>query len=175
MIGDFTGNDFDIFDIGELPAMPTGDFNETPTMRAAIREIESSKMEVQAAQAERYPTLQITLTAGALGVDPPATFGEYYWASYDGVVSMPIFQGGLITSHIDQAKAKQLQAIAQARSTEYQLRRSIDEARLRYQRALDRIRNSQPRATRRRRCIRADLDTLSWRRHRDPARGAGRL
>jgi outer membrane protein TolC len=50
---------------------------------------------------------------------------------------MPIFQGGLITSHIDQAKAKQLQAIAQARSIEYLLRRRIDDARQRYRRALD--------------------------------------
>lgn len=136
MIGDFTSNDFDISDIGELPSMPSGDFDQTPTMRAAIRQIESSKAEVEAAQAERYPTLQVVLTAGALGVDPPQTFGQHYGASYDGVASVPIYQGGLITSHIDQAKAKQLQAIAQARSTEYQLRRSIDEARLRYERAL---------------------------------------
>ena len=136
MIGDFTGSDFDIFDISELPSMPNGDFNQTPAMRAAIRQIESSKMEVEAARAERYPTLQIVLTAGALGIDPPEAFGRHYGASYDGVASVPIYQGGLITSHIDQAKAKQLQAVAQARSTEYQLRRSIDEARLRYQRAL---------------------------------------
>ena len=44
-----------------------------------MREIDSSKMEVQAAQAERYPTLQIALTAGALGVDPAGTFGAALW------------------------------------------------------------------------------------------------
>ena len=50
---------------------------------------------------------------------------------------MPVFQGGLISSHIDQAKAKQMQALAQARATEYLLRRRVDDTRLRYQRALD--------------------------------------
>ena len=104
-----------------------------------MRAIDSSKMQVQAAQAERYPTVQLALTAGALGIDPQNTFGHHYGASYDGVLSMPIFQGGLITSHIDQAKAKQLQALAQARSAEYILRRRIDDARLRYQRALDEL------------------------------------
>jgi outer membrane protein TolC len=137
MIGDFSRSDFDIVDITDLPPMPDGNLLDTPTMRAAMRSIESSKMEVQAAQAERYPTLQIALTAGALGVDPQNTFGEHYGASYDGKLSMPIFEGGLITSHIDQAKAKQLQAAALARSTEYSLRRRVDDAQLRYQRALD--------------------------------------
>lgn len=139
MIGDFTRNDFDIVDIRELPPMPDGEVRNTPTMRAAMRAIDSSKMQVQAAQAERYPTLQVALTVGALGVDPANTFGQHYGASYDGVLSMPIFQGGLISSHIDQAKAKQLQALAQARSVEYVLRQRFDDARLRYQRALDEL------------------------------------
>jgi outer membrane protein TolC len=137
MLGDFSRSDFDIVDITDLPHMPAGDILDTPTMRAAMRAIDSSKMEVQAAQAERYPTVQIALTAGALGVDPQDTFEHHYGASYEGVVSMPIFRGGLITSHIDQAKAKQMQAVAQARSAEFLLRRRMDDARLRYQRALD--------------------------------------
>jgi outer membrane protein len=157
MIGDFTRSDFDIVDITQVPPMPTGDVRNTPAMRAAMRAIDSSKMQVQAAQAERYPTLQIALTAGALGVDPANTFGQHYGASYDGVLSMPIFQGGLITSHIDQAKAKQLQALAQARSVEYLLRRRIDDARLRYQRArdaLDILGHAQPNAD--------DAFALTW-------------
>jgi outer membrane protein len=157
MIGDFTRSDFEIANITELPRMPTGDLRNTPTMRAAMRAIDSSKMQVQAAEAERYPTLQIALTAGALGVDPQNTFGQHYGASYDGVLSMPIFQGGLIASHIDQAKARQLQALAQARSAEYLLRRRLDEARLRYQRALDAIQildRAQPNAD--------DAFALTW-------------
>jgi outer membrane protein TolC len=139
MIGDFDRSDFDLEEITELPRVPSSDLRDTPTMRAAARAVESAKMQVQAAEAERYPTMQIALTAGALGVDPHDTFDRHYGASYDGVLSMPVFQGGLITSHIDQAKAKQLQALAQARSLEYLLRRRIDDARLRYQRALDQL------------------------------------
>jgi len=157
MIGDFSRNDFDIVDLTELPRMPNADLRQTPTMRAAMRAIDSSKMQVQAAQAERYPTLQVALTAGALGIDPQSTFGHHVGASYDGVLSMPIFQGGLITSHIDQAKAKQLQALAQARSAEYLLRQRIDDARLRYQRALDQLQilgRAQPNAD--------DAFALTW-------------
>ena len=157
MIGDFTRYDFDIVDITELPRMPAGDLRDTPTMHAALRAIDSSRMQVQAAQAERYPTVQIALTAGALGIDPQDTFGHHYGASYDGVVSMPVFQGGLITSHIDQAKARQMQAIAQARSAEYLLRRRIDDARLRYQRARDALQilgRAQPNAD--------DAFALTW-------------
>ncbi len=160
MIGDFSGPeaaDFDIVEIAEIPPMPTGDLLGTPAMRAAQRTIESSKMEVQAAQAERYPTLQLALTTGALGVDPQSTIEHHYGASYDGLVSMPLFQGGLISSHIDQAKAQQLQAVAQARSTEYLLRRRVDDARLRYQKARDALEilsRSQPDAD--------DAFALTW-------------
>ena len=139
LIGDFTRNEFVLVDINELPTMPSGQLRDTPTLRAAMRQADSAKMEVQAAQAERYPTMQIALTAGALGVDPRSTIEHHYGASYDGVLSLPIFQGGLITSHIDQARAKQMQAEAQVRSTEYMLRRQLDEARLRYRRALDEL------------------------------------
>ena len=139
MIGDFTHSDFTVADLGEIPSMPAGDLAVTPTMRAAERAINSAKMLVQSAQAERYPTLQFALTTGALGIDPRSTIDHHYGASYDGVLSMPIFQGGLITSHIDQAKAKQLQAVAQARSIEYLLRRRIDDVGIRYQRARDAI------------------------------------
>jgi len=136
MIGDFASRDFEITDLVELPKPPAADLAQSPAMRAAIRQIQSSKMEVQAAQEERYPTFQVALTAGALGVDPANTFGDHYGASYDGILSVPIFDGGLITSHIDQAMAKKLQAIAQARAIEYDLRRRIDAALLHYQRAL---------------------------------------
>ena len=39
------------------------------------------------------------------------------------VMSMPLFDGGLIASHIDQAKAKAHSATAQARQTEYLLKK----------------------------------------------------
>jgi adhesin transport system outer membrane protein len=157
LIGDLTHNDFDIIDAGELPKMPTGNLRDTPAIRAALRDIESAKMEVVAVQAERYPTFQIALTTGTLGIDPPETFRKHYGASYGGILSMPIFQGGLIKSHIDQANARQMQAAAQARSTELGLLRRLEEARLRYERsrsAIDILARSQPNAD--------DAFALSW-------------
>jgi adhesin transport system outer membrane protein len=157
MLGDFDRADYDLADITEIPVMPTADLRDAPTIRAAERAIASSKMQVEAAQAERYPTVQLALTAGALGVDPQSTIEHHYGASYDGVVSVPVFQGGLISSHIDQAKAKQLQAVAQARSAEYLLTRRVSDARLRYQRARDALeilQRAQPNAD--------DAFALTW-------------
>ena len=157
MIGDFDRADYDLADVTEIPVMPIANLRDTPTMRAAERAIASSKMQVEAAQAERYPTFQLALTAGALGIDPQSTIEHHYGASYDGVVSVPVFQGGLISSHIDQAKAKQLQAVAQARSAQYLLMRRVNDARLRYQRArdaLDILQRSQPNAD--------DAFALTW-------------
>jgi outer membrane protein TolC len=70
---------------------------------------------------------------------------------------VPVFQGGLISSHIDQAKAKRLQAVAQARSAEYLLTRRVNDARLRYQRARDALeilQRAQPNAD--------DAFALTW-------------
>ena len=72
--------------------------------RAAARQVEAAKLAVDAARAKRAPTFKVALTSGWEGVDPPRTFDHYYGASYDGAVSVPIFDGGLIRSHIDQAQ-----------------------------------------------------------------------
>ena len=58
------------------------------------------------------PTFKLALTSGFEGVDPPQTFADHLGASYDGAVTMPIFDGGLITSHIQQAQAAEHAAIA---------------------------------------------------------------
>jgi outer membrane protein TolC len=64
-------------------------------------------------------------------------------------VSIPVFDGGLISSHIDQAKAKEHSATAQARQAEYLLKRQMADASIRYdqaQRQLDLLSRAQPTA-----------------------------
>jgi multidrug efflux system outer membrane protein len=87
---------------------------------------------VRAAEAERSPTFKMALTSGWEGIDPPKTLGHHFGASYDGAVSVPIFQGGLVRSHIDEALAAQHAAIAEQRQIELELKRNLADAENRY-------------------------------------------
>ena len=132
-----------------MPPKPTGDLAQSPVMQAAQRAIASASSQIEAAKAERLPTFQVAFTTGFVGVDPPATIAHNFGGSYDGVVSVPLFDGGLISSHIDQAKAKEHSATAQARETEYILRRRVADASLRYDQAkrqLEILSRAQPTA-----------------------------
>lgn len=135
LIGDFAHSDFEVSIPPGIPPLPRGDSQMSPTLLAANRAIAAAKMQVTAAQAERYPNLQLALTAGYLGIDPTDTIDHHLGASYDGVISMPVFEGGLISSHIDQAKARMAQTVAQARQAQYLIRQRLDDAALRYSRA----------------------------------------
>ena len=135
LLGDFNAFDIEIVDPGGIPSLPSGDIAETPAIQAALRAISSAQLQVKAAEAARLPTFQVALTTGALGIDPPETATHNYGASYDGVLSMPLFDGGAISSRIDQAKAKVNAATAQSRQTRYLLERRLKDASLRYEEA----------------------------------------
>jgi multidrug efflux system outer membrane protein len=138
-------------------AKPTGDISQSAVIQAARRAILSANSQIKVAKAERLPTLQLALTTGFLGIDPRNTINRNGGASYDGVISMPIFDGGLIRSHIDLAKAKEHSAIAQARQAEYLITRRIADASLRYDEAmrqLDILSRAQPTAD--------DAFALTW-------------
>jgi outer membrane protein TolC len=141
--------DLDIENISGVPPKASGDLAQSPVMQAAQRAIASANSQVVAAKAERLPTFQVAFTTGFVGIDPPQTIAHNFGGSYDGVVSMPVFDGGLISSHIDQAKAKEHSATAQARQAEYLLRRRVADASLRYDEAnrqLDILSRAQPTA-----------------------------
>lgn len=137
LIGQFDLADIEVVDITDIPGLPNGDIAQTPALQAASRAISSAELQVQAAKAARLPTFQIALTTGFLGVNPTATVNHSYGASYDGIVSMPVFDGGAISSRIDQAKAKQNGAEAQFRQTHYLLERRLKDASVRYDEARD--------------------------------------
>ncbi len=175
MIGEPNQPDLDIADIPGIPPRPTGDLAQSPVMQAAQRAIASANSQIVAAKAERLPTFQVAFTTGFVGIDPPKTISHNFGGSYDGVVSLPIFDGGLIASHIDQAQAKAHSATAQARQTEYILKRRVADASLRYDEANRQLDILVARAADRGRQLQADLVALPWRRIRDDARGAGLL
>lgn len=157
LIGEPNQPDLDIAPITGVPPKAAGDLARSPVIQAAERAISSAQAQVKAARAERLPTFQLALTTGFLGIDPPSTVTQHGGASYDGVLSMPLFDGGLISSHIDQAQAKQHAAAAQARQAEYLLTRRIADASLRYDQAgrqLEILQRAQPTAD--------DAFALTW-------------
>ena len=149
LIGEPNRQDLDIADINGVFAKPSGNLAQSPVMQAAQRAISSAQSQVSAAKAERWPTFQVAFTTGFVGIDPPKTWAHNFGGSYDGVMQMPIFDGGLISSHIDQAKAKEHSADAQARQAELLLRKRVADASLRYDEAirqLDILSRAQPTA-----------------------------
>jgi outer membrane protein len=139
MIGDFGDTSLAATEVSGLAALPTGDFTQNPGYQAAARQLQAAKLDVEAAHAERYPTLNLALTTGWQGVNPPKTFGHHFGASYDGLVSVPIFQGGLVRARIDEALAGEHAAAAQGRQIELQVKSDLAGASLRYRGALEQL------------------------------------
>lgn len=132
LIGGDETDDLQVAPVADLQPPPSADPERSPAYAAAEREVRASEMQVAAAHDERYPTLKVGLTAGWLGIDPPKTFGHHLGASYDTAVAMPIFQGGLVRSHIDEALALQHVAEAQRRQIKLELTRDLADANDRY-------------------------------------------
>jgi outer membrane protein len=150
LLGDFGDTGLSAAKVSGLPPLPIADFNQNPGYLAAARQVQAAKLAVDAARAERLPNLNLSLTTGWQGVYPPKTFGHHFGASYDGVVAVPIFQGGLIHSHIDEALAGEHAALAQQKQIETQVKRDLAEVGARYRGALDQLailRRSQASAT----------------------------
>ncbi|HKV56477.1 MAG TPA: TolC family protein [Candidatus Binataceae bacterium] len=139
LIGEPENADLQITEVSAISPLPSGDLSRNPQLVAATRQIDSARMAVMAAEAERAPNLKIALTAGWEGINPPKTFGHHLGASYDGAISVPLFQGGLVRSHIDQAKASEQAAIAQRRLSELTLTRDLAAARSRYDSSLQQL------------------------------------
>jgi outer membrane protein TolC len=139
MMGQFEPSDISAAEVSGVPAWPGKDLSRNPMLEAAQRSVASAKSAVLAAERERYPTVKLALTAGWQGINPPHTFPHNGGASYDGAVSMPIFDGGVISAHIDEARAKVAAAEAQVRQVEFDLRKQLADAEPRYRQALDQL------------------------------------
>jgi outer membrane protein len=139
MIGDFGDSSLLVNEIAGLPPPPTGDFTQNPAYQAAVRQFQAAKLAVDAARAERFPNLNLSLSTGWQGINPPKTFGHHFGASYDGALMVPIFQGGLVRSHIDEALAGERAALAQQKQIELQVKRDLADANIRYRGALDQL------------------------------------
>lgn len=109
--------------------------DNNPALRALQRTRASAAQGLAAAKAERYPTLRMELTSGFLGTDPPSTVERYAGASYGGVLSIPLFEGGAIRARIDQAGARLHQTDAQISQARIDLAERLVEAQSQYDEA----------------------------------------
>jgi adhesin transport system outer membrane protein len=128
LIGEPGHSDLAIAEVPDLTQAPSGRIEASPVYRAAQRQFDAAAMAVDAARAEAAPTVRLALTSGWEGIDPPKTFGHHLGASYDGSINVPIFQGGLVQAHIDEAKANQHAAVAQLRQIQIDLQRDLADA-----------------------------------------------
>jgi len=136
-IGAYGQDDIPIAD-APAPALPLAlDLSRNPILLALQKQVTAARSEVDAAHAERYPTFKLELTTGFVGVDPERTINRRGGASYDGLLSLPLFDGGAIRAHIDRAMAHEHQVRAAVRETELELSRRLAEAGSRYREAHD--------------------------------------
>jgi len=146
LLGDWTG-DLQAAEVEGLPPAPAGELARSPMLAAAMRQVQAASLAETAAEAERYPTFHVAMSSGFMGVDPPDTFADRGGASYDGLVSVPLFTGGAISARIDQALARLHQAQAEQRQTELDLTRQLADSSLRYaqaKEALEGLAREQP-------------------------------
>lgn len=135
LIGIFDHSDLVVMDT-PIPSLPPDmSIDRNPVLVTLGRQAQASIHEVEAATAERYPTLQLALAAGFLGKQPVSTLQRHGGAAYGGIISMPLFDGGAIQARIGQARAHERQLNAQLRQTKLELSQRLDQLRSQYDEA----------------------------------------
>lgn len=135
LIGEYGRDDLAVAEPGPIAPPAANDLANNPTLLALRRQDAAAQAEVDAAAAERYPTFSLALASGFLGNQPRVAFERHAGASYGGVLSVPIYQGGAVRARIDQARAGERQLKARIRQTEIELARRLAEAASRYREA----------------------------------------
>lgn len=135
LIGIFDRSDLMVMDTPIPSVPPDMSIDRNPALVILRRQVQASIQDVEAATAERYPTLDLALAAGFLGKQPVSTLQRHGGAAYGGIISMPLFDGGAIQARIDQASARERQLSAQLKQTELELSQRLDQLRSQYDEA----------------------------------------
>jgi outer membrane protein TolC len=127
LIGLPPGQEFSLTDA--LPYAPLADITldqalqRASTNRADLKSAEAqvhvAETVKQAAEAERYPTVQVSGDYGAIGTSPTNSHGTF---NVTGSVRFPVFQGGRVQADVEQADA----ALQQRRAEYQDLKGRID-------------------------------------------------
>src|ERR1700687_6410881 len=94
LIGIFDRRDLAVVEPPTSSVPPDISIARNPAWVALKTQGQGSAHDIEAAIAERYPTLQLALAAGFLGKQPVSTLQRHGGAGYGGSISMPLFVGG---------------------------------------------------------------------------------
>ena len=103
----FKSPNFDLERLELIPSLPPGAFSQksmdaNPTLLVLQKDVEASKAAVSVATSARLPSLGLSAEYGLAGISPD-TMVEAWTAM--GSLRLTIFDWGLISSQVDQAKA----------------------------------------------------------------------
>ena len=135
LIGIFDRRDLAVVEALISSVPPDISIARNPVLVALETQVQGSAHDIEAATAERYPTMQLALAAGFLGKQPVSTLQRHGGAAYGGIISIPLFDGGAIQARIDQARARERQLNAQVKQTKLELSQRLDQLRSQYDEA----------------------------------------
>lgn len=90
-----------------------------PDLKAAQAQIQAAQLQKKAAEAEHYPTADLSVDYGVIGTSPTSSHGTF---TLTGAVHFPIWLGGRVRGDIEQADA----AFRQRRAEYEDLRGRVD-------------------------------------------------
>lgn len=114
-----------------VPAVPAQALQQRPDLAAAQSQAAAAWFEAGAAQAARYPQLQLLGSVSVMGVKLGSERDETRGWSFGPSLSLPLLDGGARRSDAEAAQARWRQAEAAWRVTATQAVREVEEALLR--------------------------------------------
>ena len=113
-----------------LPAgLPADVLNNRPDVRAAVRTLQATQLKVSAAEKAWLPSINLTGVLGWASSDLSklVSTGSEAWG-VGGVINLPIFNGGRLSSQLDLSKAQQREAAENYSAVVLQALREVEDA-----------------------------------------------
>jgi outer membrane protein TolC len=90
-----------------------------PDLKAAQAQVQAAQLQKKAAEAEHYPSADVSVDYGVIGTSPVSSHGTF---NLTGTVHFPIWLGGRVRGDVEQADA----ALRQRRAEYEDLRARVD-------------------------------------------------
>ncbi len=111
-------------DVNIVPGLPSDVLLLRPDVMAAEQKLRAAHANIAAARAAFMPKILLTATAGLASQGLAGLFSGAAWA-FQPAISLPIFDGGRLSSGVDLAKARKVIAVAEYERTIQQAFREV--------------------------------------------------
>ncbi|WP_295958391.1 efflux transporter outer membrane subunit [Rhodoferax sp.] len=130
-----------IFSIASIPAQALA---QRPDVFSAERDVAATSFDVGNAQGQRYPSLSLNGSIGAMRYRSTAGNDDFAsWSIGPLTVSLPVFDGGQQNANIDAAQARYTEAVALYQAKVRQAVREVEEALVNLRSSDDRMADTQ--------------------------------